>query len=50
MKTNEDHFKLFITDDKSFEKYIEEMSDDGTWGGNLELYVLFQIIYIFFLK
>lgn len=39
MKENEGHFKLFITDDKSFDDYIEEMSRDGIWGGNLELFV-----------
>jgi len=43
MKENEDHFKSFITDDKSFDKYVEEMLDDGTWGGNLELFVSFYI-------
>ena len=39
MKENEDHFKHFMTEDKSFDKYISEMSEDGIWGGNLELYV-----------
>lgn len=39
MKENEDHFKFFLTDDKSFEKYTSEMCEDGIWGGNLELFV-----------
>ena len=39
MKANEDHFKFFMTDDKTFDNYIENMSDDGTWGGNLEIFV-----------
>ena len=39
MGENEDHFKCFMTDDKTFEKYIEDMSEDGIWGGNLELFV-----------
>jgi len=39
MKDHEDHFKFFITDDKTYDKYIEEMKEDGIWGGNLELTV-----------
>jgi OTU domain-containing protein 3 len=39
MIEHQDHFKFFIEDDKSFENYIKEMSTDGIWGGNLEIYV-----------
>lgn len=39
MAQNEDHFKFFIEDDVSFENYIKNMSKDGIWGGNLEIYV-----------
>jgi len=41
MKENEDHFKFFLTDDQSFDKYILNISEDGIWGGNLELQVKF---------
>ncbi len=40
MKENEDHFKFFVTDDIPFDKYILDMSEDGIWGGNLELYAI----------
>jgi OTU domain-containing protein 3 len=39
MEENQDHFKFFIEDDRSFEDYIKEMKKDGIWGGNLEIYV-----------
>lgn len=39
MKENEDHFKFFISEEKSFPDYLEDMSKDGIWGGNLELQV-----------
>ncbi len=37
MKENENDFKFFIEDDKTFENYLADMSKDGTWGGNLEI-------------
>ena len=37
MLDNENDFKFFIEDDKTFDDYIKEMSKDGTWGGNLEI-------------
>ena len=40
MKKNSDSFIPFITDDEPFEKYIERMSEDGVWGGNLEIYAM----------
>jgi OTU domain-containing protein 3 len=42
MKGNEDHFKFFIEDDEPFEDYIKDMIKDGTWGGNLEIYVKYK--------
>ena len=36
---HQDHFKFFIEDDKSVATYIKEMSEDSTWGGNLEIQV-----------
>ena len=53
MKDNPDKFTPFIEDDESYEKYLERMSKDGEWGGNLEIYAMsmaFQYnfyIYIF---
>jgi OTU domain-containing protein 3 len=40
MIENKDHFKFFIEDDKNFDDYIADMSKDGTWGGNLEIYAM----------
>ena len=40
MKNNKDNFIPFIEDDEPFEKYIERMSEDGVWGGNLEIYAM----------
>lgn len=40
MVLNQDHFKFFIEDDVTFDDYIKEMSNDATWGGNLEIYAL----------
>ena len=40
MKNNPDEFSPFIEDDETFDKYLERMSDDGEWGGNLEIYAL----------
>lgn len=40
MIENQDHFKFFIEDDQSFDDYIKDMSKDGSWGGNLEIYAL----------
>ena len=37
MQANENDFKFFIEDDKTFENYIKDMAKDGTWGGNLEI-------------
>lgn len=37
---NKDDFAPFIDDDQTFDEYIEEMSEDGIWGGNLELQAL----------
>jgi hypothetical protein len=48
MKENENHFKFFIEDDETFEDYIEDMIKDGTWGGNLEIYVR-KLFYLNFL-
>jgi len=40
MRENENDFKFFITDDVTYEDYLNEMGDLGEWGGNLELQAL----------
>jgi OTU domain-containing protein 3 len=42
MVENRDNFEPFIEDDQKFDAYIEEMSRDGKWGGNLEIQVIFN--------
>ena len=37
MKSNRDDFEPFIEDDEKWDAYIERMSEDGTWAGNMEL-------------
>eukprot|EP00644_Phytophthora_capsici_P016716 jgi/Phyca11/122088/e_gw1.47.370.1 len=42
-------FEPFMEDEEKFEKYCERMREDGTWGGNQELYAaarLFQVYVI----
>jgi OTU domain-containing protein 3 len=40
IKNNKDTFAPFIEDDEPIDKYIERMSEDKEWGGNLEIYAL----------
>ena len=40
MNENKDVFAPFIEDDVPLDKYIEKMSQNGEWGGNLEIYAL----------
>ena len=44
MKENKDEFAPFIEDDVPFDKYIEKMSQNGEWGGNLEIYALSKLL------
>ncbi|CAO3703662.1 unnamed protein product [Rhizopus stolonifer] len=37
LKENEETYQYFIEDDQSFEDYLENMQQDGTFGGNIEL-------------
>jgi len=37
---NKDDFVPFLDEDEPFDNYIEKISRDGEWGGNLELYAL----------
>ena len=40
MEEHKDVFAPFIEDDVPLDKYIEKMSQNGEWGGNLEIYAL----------
>ena len=44
MKENKDNFAPFIEDDEPFDKYIERMSKNSEWGGNLEIYALSMLL------
>ena len=37
---NKDDFAPFLDEDEPFDKYIEKMSKDAEWAGNLEIYAL----------
>jgi hypothetical protein len=37
MRKNEEFYRNFIEDDTSFEQFLRDMSQDGEWGGHLEL-------------
>ncbi|CEG37822.1 OTU (ovarian tumor)-like cysteine protease [Plasmopara halstedii] len=48
-KHHRNDFEPFMEDDEKFEKYCERIREDGTWGGNQELYAaarLFQVYII----
>ena len=44
MKENKDTFSPFIEDDEPFDKYVERMSEDKEWGGNLEIFALSKVL------
>ena len=44
MKENKDDFAPFIEDDEPFDKYVERMSQNSEWGGNLEIYALSKVL------
>jgi OTU domain-containing protein 3 len=44
VKNNQDDFSPFIEDDENFDKYIKRMSELCTWGGNIELQALSQVL------
>ena len=37
MEQNRDDFEPFIEDDEKFDDYLNRMSWDKEWGGNLEI-------------
>ena len=48
MKDNKEEFQPFIEDDQTIDEYIEEMSKDKEWGGNLEIYSLSKALKVNF--
>ena len=44
MKENKDTFQPFIEDDEPIDKYIERLSKNTDWGGNLEIYALSMLL------
>jgi OTU-like cysteine protease. len=44
IKKNKEHFAPFISEDEDIEKYIQDMSEDGTWGGHFELVALSAVL------
>lgn len=40
MKENKDTFIPFLEEEEPIDTYIEKISKDGEWGGNLEIYAL----------
>lgn len=43
MEIEKDYFRPFITHSKGLLSYIEEMRQDGKWGGDIELQILSEI-------
>ncbi|KAG6622967.1 OTU domain-containing protein 3 [Phytophthora cinnamomi] len=46
LEQHRDDFEPFMEDEEKFDRYCERMREDGTWGGNQELYAaarLFQV-------
>ena len=48
MRDNIDYFKNFIEDDQTVEEYIDNMSQNKEWGGNLEIYALSMALHVNF--
>ena len=48
MKNNKEEFLPFLDEDEKFEDYIETMSKNGEWGGNLEIYALSKALIVNF--
>jgi regulator of replication initiation timing len=41
---NKDFYKLFFDENEDFDKYLKEMTDNGTWGGHFELVALSAVL------
>ena len=48
MRDSIDYFKNFIEDDQTVEEYIDNMSQNKEWGGNLEIYALSMALHVNF--
>ena len=48
IKENKDTFAPFIVDDESIDEYIERMSKNKEWGGNLEIFALSKALEVNF--
>jgi len=46
MKQHEEYFTSFIEDDEKFDDYVEKMSRDSEWGGQMELVILSRLLVI----
>ena len=44
IKENAEVFKLFLLEDETIEDYLEDMDEDGTWGGHFELVALSEAL------
>ena len=45
MNNNQDEFIPFLDEDEPIDKYIEKLTKDGEWGGNLEIYALSKALH-----
>ena len=48
MRDNIEYFKNFIEDDQTVEEYIDNMSQNKEWGGNLEIYAMSMALHVNF--
>jgi len=39
-----DYFAMFLQDDEDIDKYIKNMIEDGTWGGDFEMVALSHVL------
>ena len=44
MKNNSEIFRLFLLEDETLEDYLDDMEQDGTWGGHFELVALSEVL------
>ena len=43
IRENSEFFKFYIEDDETIDDYLDEMSKDGIWGGQLEMNALSNV-------
>lgn len=44
ISNNKWYFSMFLMDDENIDRYIKDMSEDGTWGGHFELVALSSVL------